>query len=57
MLFEMILLKYDTSDLTDAATCSRPICFSLFILFVVFICMNMFISIQLKIFRNELINY
>ncbi len=45
MLFEMILLKYDTSDLTDAAICLGPIGFSLFILFIVFICVNMFISI------------
>lgn len=41
MLFEMMLLKFDVSDLYAADTFLGPFCFSLFIIFVVFICMNM----------------
>lgn len=41
MLFEMMLLKFDVSDLYAADYFLGPFCFTLFIIFVVFICMNM----------------
>ncbi|CAM2704890.1 unnamed protein product [Rotaria socialis] len=51
MLFEMMLLKFNVSDLYAADTFLGPFCFTLFIIFVVFICMNMFISIIADAFR------
>lgn len=45
MLFEMTLLKFDSTDLILASTFLGPFCFSLFIIIIVFICMSMFISI------------
>ncbi len=41
MLFEMMLLKFDVSDLYAADIFLGPFCFTLFVIFVVFICMNM----------------
>lgn len=41
MLFEMMLLKFNASDLNAADRFLGPLCFTLFIIFVVFICMNM----------------
>lgn len=41
MLFEMMLLKFDVSDLYRADIFLGPFCFTLFVIFVVFICMNM----------------
>jgi hypothetical protein len=41
MLLEMMLLKFNVSDLNAADAFLGPFCFSLFIIFVVFICMNM----------------
>lgn len=41
MLFEMMLLKFDVSDLYSADAFLGPFCFTLFVIFVVFICMNM----------------
>ncbi|CAF0957173.1 unnamed protein product, partial [Didymodactylos carnosus] len=57
MCFEMMLLKFNVSDLMSAEPVLGPLCFSLFIVFVVFICMNMFISIINEYFkrvRNDL---
>jgi hypothetical protein len=51
MLFEMTLLKFNSSQLTGAAIFLGPFCFSLFIIFVVFICMSMFLSIINDSFR------
>ncbi|CAF3950096.1 unnamed protein product, partial [Rotaria magnacalcarata] len=51
MLFEMMLLKFNVSDLCAADMFLGPLCFALFIIFVVFICMNMFISIIADSFR------
>ncbi|CAF4171036.1 unnamed protein product [Rotaria sp. Silwood2] len=51
MLFEMLLLKFDTTEITQAAPFLGPIYFTLFILFVVFICINMFVSIINDNFR------
>jgi len=45
MLFEMILLKFNTKELIETAPFLGPFCFSLFIIFAVFICMNLFLSI------------
>jgi hypothetical protein len=45
-------LRYNTSRLTDAAAFLGPFCFSLFIVLVVFICLNMFISIINDSFRR-----
>jgi hypothetical protein len=45
MLFELMLLKFDTSEINDGGTFLGPFCFSLFIFLVVFICLSMFISI------------
>jgi hypothetical protein len=45
MLFEMILLKFNTKELIETAPFLGPLCFSLFIIFVVSICMNLFLSI------------
>jgi hypothetical protein len=41
MLFEMMLLKFSISFLYNANPILGPICFTLFIIFIVFICMNM----------------
>ncbi|CAF1309622.1 unnamed protein product [Rotaria magnacalcarata] len=56
MLFEMTLLKFDVHDLCEAASLLGPICFSLFIFIVVFICVSMFVTIIRESFafvRNE----
>jgi hypothetical protein len=47
----MLLLKFDTQELYDADAFLGTICFTLFIIFVVLICMNMLISIILDSFR------
>jgi hypothetical protein len=52
MLFEMLLLKFNAANLYEANAILGPFCFTLFILFVVFICMNMFISIIIDSFRT-----
>jgi hypothetical protein len=41
MLFEMMLLKFNVSSLYAADNVLGPICFTIFMIFVVFICMNM----------------
>jgi hypothetical protein len=51
MLFEMLLLKFDASDLLGAPPFLGPFYFALFILFVVFVCINMFVSIINDNFR------
>ncbi|CAF0742236.1 unnamed protein product [Didymodactylos carnosus] len=52
MCFEMMLLKFNVSDLMRAGPILGPLCFSMFIVFVVFICMNMFISIINDYFKQ-----
>ena len=52
MLFEMTCMKFDVHDLSGAAAFLGPFSFSLFIILVVFICMNMFISIINDSFRR-----
>jgi hypothetical protein len=57
MLFEMTLLKFDSGQLTEASLFLGPFSFSLFMIFVVFICMNMFLSIindSFKLARKNL---
>ena len=51
MLFEMILMKFDTSELLAADALIGPICFTVFIFFIVFVGMTMFISIISDSFR------
>jgi len=51
MLFEMILLKFDATEIIGAASFLGPFYFALFILFVVFVCFNMFVSIIIDNFR------
>ena len=51
MLFEMSLLKFNANDFYQVDAFLGPFCFVLFIIFVVMICMNMFISINWGSFR------
>lgn len=51
MLFEMLLMKFDASELTSASAFLGPLVFSLFIVVVVFICLSMFLSIINDSFR------
>jgi hypothetical protein len=51
MLFEMLLIKFDTGQLVNAGAFLGPFYFTLFILFVVFVCINMFVSIINDNFR------
>ncbi|CAF3751894.1 unnamed protein product, partial [Rotaria sp. Silwood1] len=51
MLFEMTLMKFDASELIEADAVIGPLCFSIFILLVVFVCLSMFISIINDSFR------
>jgi hypothetical protein len=53
MLFQMTVLKYSTSQFYVASATLGPLCFSLFILIVVFICLSMFLSILNDNFRRE----
>ncbi|UJR27882.1 hypothetical protein I4U23_009147 [Adineta vaga] len=52
MLFEMLLLKFDATEIKNAAPFLGPLYFTLFILFVVFVCINMFVSIINDNFRR-----
>ncbi|CAF1602837.1 unnamed protein product, partial [Adineta ricciae] len=52
MLFEMTLMKFDTSELMEVHAVLGPLCFSLFIFFVVFVCLSMFITIINDGFRR-----
>ncbi|CAF1549867.1 unnamed protein product, partial [Adineta steineri] len=57
MLFEMTLMKFDVYQLLDADPILGPICFSLFIFTIVFVCMTMFITIisdNFRVVRNNL---
>jgi hypothetical protein len=51
MLFEMLLLKFDARIISRSASFLGPFYFALFILFVVFVSMNMFVSIIIDNFR------
>jgi hypothetical protein len=53
MLFQMTVLKYSTSQFYVADATLGPLCFSLFIFIVVFICLSMFLSILNDNFRRE----
>ncbi|UJR10866.1 hypothetical protein I4U23_015053 [Adineta vaga] len=52
MLFEILLLKFDSQDLYQAESILGPLIFSLFIYFAVFICCTMMISIINSGFRH-----
>ncbi|CAF4036598.1 unnamed protein product, partial [Adineta steineri] len=51
MLFEIMLMKFDAHELSEASAFLGPFCFSLFIILVIFICMSMFLSIINDSFR------
>lgn len=56
MLFEMSLSKFDANELVAASPVLGPICFSLFIFVVFFVCMSMFLSIigdNFRVVRDE----
>ena len=52
MLFEMSLMKFDAHELVTAHPFLGPFSFTLFIFVIVFICMNMFITIISESFRS-----
>ena len=52
MLFEMMLMKFDAQQLSEAAPVLGPLSFTLFILLVVFVCMSMFLTIINDSFRQ-----
>lgn len=52
MPFQMMLLKFNINEFSEDNQVLGPIYFSLFIIFAVFICMNMFISIIVDSFRT-----
>ena len=57
MLFEMLLLKFDVTDIQNADAFLGPFVFTLFIYFVVFICVTMFVTIittNLRVVRKEM---
>ena len=51
MLFEMILMKFDGHELSEAGSFLGPFSFTLFIVIVVFVCMSMFLTIINDSFR------
>jgi hypothetical protein len=56
MLFEILLLKFDASEIRAAGSFLGPFYFTLYILFVVFVCINMFVSIindNFRIIRDD----
>ena len=52
MLFEITLMKFDTSELLGADAVLGPVCFTIFIFIVVFICLSIFLSIINENFRR-----
>jgi hypothetical protein len=52
MIFQIMVIKFNVTELREANGFLGPFCFTLFIFFVVFICMNMFISIINNSFRT-----
>jgi uncharacterized membrane protein len=51
LLFEMVLMKFETDELVKAQPTLAPLVLALFILLVVFVSMSMFISIISENFR------
>ncbi|CAF1041725.1 unnamed protein product [Adineta steineri] len=52
MLFEMTLMKFDASQIVGADAFLGPLCFTLFMLLVVFVCLSMFFSIIIDSFHH-----
>ena len=52
MLFEMVLMKFDASELIEASAFLGPFAFSLFVFIIVFVCMSMFLTILNDSFRH-----
>ncbi|UJR16871.1 hypothetical protein I4U23_003769 [Adineta vaga] len=57
ILFEMTLMNFDAQELSGAAAFLGPFCFCLYIIFVVFICMSMFISIIYDSYQHAKENF
>ena len=51
MLFEILLLKFDAGEIRSAGSFLGPFYFTLYVLFIVFVCINMFVSIINDNFR------
>jgi hypothetical protein len=51
-LFEMSLLKLDAQELSDSSAVLVPFCFPMYVVAVVFICMNMLLSIITESYRQ-----
>ena len=45
MLFEVTLMKFDTGQLLNADGVLGPVCFTIFIIITVFVCLSMFLTI------------
>ncbi|UJR16862.1 hypothetical protein I4U23_003760 [Adineta vaga] len=52
MLFEMTLMQFDGDGLVDVAAFLAPLCFSIFMILVVFTCLSMFLSIINQSFQQ-----
>lgn len=52
MLMEMMLMKFNTTEISAAAAFLGPFCFTLFIFIVVFVCLSMFLTIINDSFRS-----
>ena len=52
MLMEMMLMKFNTTELSAGAAFLGPLCFTLFIFIVVFVCLSMFLTIINESFRS-----
>lgn len=52
MLFEVTLMKINTNELLSADAVLGPVCLTLFIFVIVFICLSMFLSIITENFRR-----
>ena len=52
MLFEVTLMKFDTADLLNADTVLGPVCFSIFVLITVFVCLSILVTIIMENFRR-----
>lgn len=52
MLFEVTLMKFDTAELLDADVVLGPVCFTIFIIITVFVCLSIFVTIINDNFRH-----
>lgn len=52
MLFEVTLMTFDGAELLNADAILGPVCFTIFIIIVVFVCLSMFLSIINQTFHR-----